>query len=149
MTRRRWVVIAAALALLAAIVLVIVPLWLRESEPTVVAEEEGIRLISQTSEVRDFVARHGAANVRIRAVDLDAPGQARFLPSVDPGFRDGEGCIIVVEAGDEGFVYQLDERLNTYYRVPLAAFQAGMRSAGGPEAESFAARLNSSAETHP
>jgi hypothetical protein len=93
----------------------------------VVPEEEGIVKIKQRAEYHRLVAKYGAGRVIVRAVDYRHAQPALFLRRIDPGFQPYPDCIIVVDAGKEGFVYQLDAKLTVVFRLPIHEFERGMK----------------------
>jgi hypothetical protein len=117
-------------------------------ENNVIVEEQGILLIKSLPEYAAAVAAHGEEQVGAAALDRHQEGidyvgenhdefRTEFMPVIDDGFLPTSGCIIVLQAGDEGFVYQLDKDFNIVHRVSLATFQEGEKRVDAETMEWF------------
>ena len=103
-----------------------------------IVEDEGVLRIKDTPEFRSFVETYGAGNVSVVAANLEERGEAEFLRSIDDGFRNEPGCIIVLRAGsEEGYVYQLDQEINIVFRITRSEFQDGARDVDTVTMEDF------------
>ena len=110
---------------------------IRVSNWALIVEEEGVLLIKDTQEYQSLVEKYGAGGVSVKAVNLHEPSEAAFLREISLGFLSEPGCIIVLKAGDEGYVYQLDEEVNIVFRLTLSEFEAGARSVDALTMERF------------
>jgi hypothetical protein len=101
-----------------------------------IPEEEGIDDIKATSTYQDFAAKHGEENIEILALDRQDEAveyhdedhkefKSAFMQEIDPQFRPTSGCIILVQADGEGYVFQQDAAFNVVHTVTLQEFQEG------------------------
>jgi hypothetical protein len=100
----------------------------------VVIEEEGIQLIKSYPEYAQLVSKYDQEHVTVTALDrhqhdIDYTDsghkefKTEFMQKIDPNFRETSGCILVLRAYDEGYVYQLDGEFNLVHKVPIDVFE--------------------------
>jgi hypothetical protein len=90
--------------------------------PCAVPEDEGKIKVSNTPQVEALAKKYGWDHVHISALDGDLVKHAGFIEKVYPDLAYDTGCIIMVHAGDEGYVYREDKKLNVVYTETLAEF---------------------------
>ena len=91
--------------------------------PCVIIENEGKKKVSDTPEVQALAKKYGGyEHVHIGALDIDLVRHTAFIEKIYPNLAGDTGCIIVVHAGDEGYVYRQDKNLNIAYQETLAEF---------------------------
>ena len=95
--------------------------------PCVVIENEGKIKVSNMPEVQALATKYGWEHVHIKALDIELVKDIEFIKQIHPNFKEQTGCIIVVHAGDEGFVYQEDKELNIIYQEALSEFMQKTR----------------------
>ena len=92
--------------------------------PCVVPEDEGKIKVSNTPQVQALANKYGWPHVHISALDGDLVKHVGFIEKVYPNLAHDTGCIIMVHAGDEGYVFREDKQLNVVYTETLAEFLA-------------------------
>lgn len=90
--------------------------------PCLVTENEGKIAVSNTPEVQELARKYGWPHVHIKALDIELVKDIEFIKQIEPTFKEQTGCIIIVHAGDEGYVYQEDKELNIIYQERLDEF---------------------------
>lgn len=102
---------------------------MRVARNKVIVEDAGKKNAAATAEVRALIARHGEDGVRIRALARHRVQDLDLIAPLYPRIERGTiGCIIVVTAGDDGFVFVEDADLEIIYTETLAAFIDRTRS---------------------
>ncbi len=91
-------------------------------------EAEGKVKVVNTPEVQELIKKYGVNNVHIRALDIDLVEDIEFIKQIHPNFKEQTGCIIIVHAGDDGYVYQEDKQLNIIYKETLSEFTEKTKS---------------------
>ena len=86
-------------------------------------EEKGKVYVEKRVEVQNLYQKYGERNVSVKALDIKLVQDISFIKQLDPKFENKTGCIIVVQAGNEGYVYQEDKDLNVLYFQTLAEFK--------------------------
>ncbi len=91
--------------------------------PCTVIENEGKKKVSDTPEVQALAKKYGGwEHVHIGALDIDLVRHTAFIEKIYPNLAEDTGCIIIVHAGDEGYVYRQDKKLNIAYQETLTEF---------------------------
>ena len=85
-------------------------------------EEQGKIDVAKRPEVIALAEKYGWDKVYISALDIKLATDIEFIKQIRPDFEDKTGCIIIVMAGDEGFIYQEDEDLNVIYSETIQEF---------------------------
>lgn len=88
----------------------------------VVIEDQGKIKVAERPEVMALAEKYDWEHVHISALDIKLVEDIDFISQINPRFKKETGCIIVVHAGNEGFVYQENESLEVIYQETLSEF---------------------------
>lgn len=127
---RNWskIFIRSLLALIAVIVLSVASVFAYSLLPCewggmcVIIEDKGKVKVSERPEVKALIQKYGKNHVHIKALDIDLVRHTAFIEKIYPSLADETGCIIIAHAGDEGYVYREDKKLNIAYQETLTEF---------------------------
>lgn len=120
--KRGIIVLVVSIALLFAVNIVRSILPCELGGLCIVIEDKGKINVSHAPEVKALIYKYGKNHVHIMALDIDLIKDINFIKQINPSFKEQTGCIIVVHAGDEGYVYQEDKELNIIYRETIQEF---------------------------
>lgn len=87
-----------------------------------IPENEGKLKVYNLPEVQQLVKKYGKEHIHIKALDINLVKDIEYIKSIHPNFKEQTGCIIVVHAGNEGYVYQEDKKLNIIYKETMKDF---------------------------
>ena len=90
--------------------------------PCIIIEDKGKIKVSERPEVKTLVQKYGKDHVHIKALDIELVKHTAFIERIYPNLSEDTGCIIIAHAGDEGYVYREDKKLNIAYQETLAEF---------------------------
>lgn len=90
--------------------------------PCIIIEDKGKIKVSERPEVKALVQKYGKNHVHIEALEIELVKHTAFIEKIYPNLAEDTGCIIIAHAGDEGYVYREDKKLNIAYQETLAEF---------------------------
>lgn len=89
----------------------------------VVIEDEGKKNVAEREDVKLLAEKYSWEHMHIKALDIHLAHDYDFLKILFPEFKKGDiGCIILVLAGDEGFVFIENEELEIIGQESLSSF---------------------------
>lgn len=97
--------------------------------PCAVPEDKGKVTASKTKEAIALMKKYGRENVIYKALEIHLAHDHAYLKQLNPHFRDEVGCIIVVQAGNEGYVMQEEKSLKVVRIETLDQFQENTNQA--------------------
>lgn len=111
--------------------------------PCIMIEDKGKLKVTKRSEVLALYKKYGRKQVLIDAVDIDKVKDKDFIAQMGLDSVGGIGCIIVVRAGSEGYVYLEDvNELNIIHSETLLQFQDRTRQVNPAIIKSFYSSLH-------
>lgn len=110
--------------------------------PCAVIEDKGKVTASKTEEAMYLIKKYGRENVTFQALEIHLAHDDNFIQSLNPKFSHDTGCIILVRAGNEGFVMQEEKNLQVIHTETLEEFKSNTYHSDPKILEQFYNELN-------
>lgn len=111
-------------------------------EPCIMIEDKGKVTASKTPEIRDLMKKYGREKLTFQALDIALAHDMEYVKTLYPSYQGHIGCIIVVTAGNEGYVMFERENLEVEYIQTLEEFKQATATAPSEILDQFYASLH-------
>ena len=105
-------------------------------------EDKGKVTASKTPEIRALMGKYGRENLTFQALEIHLAHDTEYVKKLYPSYHGHIGCIIVVTAGDEGYVMFERENLEVEYAQTLEEFKQATASVPPEILDQFYASLH-------
>jgi len=106
-------------------------------QPCIQIEDKGKVTAAKTKEALALMKKYGRENVSIRALEIHLAHDHSYIKSLNPSYKGEIGCIIVVKAGNEGYVMYEEKNLRVVYIETLEEFKENTKNANSELVEQF------------
>jgi len=103
----------------------------------IIIEDKGKVTAAKTKEALALMKKYGRENVSIKALEIHLAHDQSYIKSLNPSYKDEIGCIIVVKAGNEGYVMYEEKNLRVVYIETLEEFRENTKNANSELVEQF------------
>ncbi len=111
--------------------------------PCAAIEDKGKVTAAKTKESLALMKKYGREKVTYKALQIHLAHDTEFLTALNPNYKGGYvGCVIVVTAGDEGYVMYEEKSLRVVSAIPLAQFKQDIQNSDPAIVEKFYASLH-------